>query len=606
MQRLLTAAFIGGLAFLPGTAEAQLCAASNSWGCGGTYGYGGDIQSITIKNSSGVLASYSGLGCTGTANNKLVNAGSPIDITAGESITFELTGTSWTSGTTVWNTGVGVWVDANRDNSLSAAECIADANSGPFNNIVASPAKSATIKMPCWTSAGKSYLRFRGYWQGYTSGPTPSQGCGSYSTYGNVIDVEVNLKLGSPPIANFVVPTGPNYEKTKVTFNANNPNPGYVYKWTYQTPLTIYAATGPKGQASWNGPGTYDVKMLVDYCGLADSIIKQVKIVTPTKVPTAEFIASSNTVEQYYNVQLLDLSSDGAYQWAWTLTSPTGNVYTSSQQNPVFMLDEIGKWDVCLVATNGIGSSTKLCKSKYIDCTGPSEYYLGPNKEGNNQKGTLYDNGGPSAPYGANRKVTIDYFKILPCGATEIRLKFKSLKLADASDKLRIYDGADESGKLLTPAGGIDGSNQNTYRNQIFKAKSGAMYITFESNGSGQDSGIIAVWESDLAPPVLPNASWSTAYNPASNGVNVMFNNTSTNVQGAPTWEWIVGGSSVATSKDYSQAFYTDGTYDVCLVAGTCNGVDTSCSTITIVTPTAPGALDYVASQVRPPVLTPV
>ena len=45
--------------------EAQTpCTGSNAYGCGGRYGYGGDVTDVTIKNSAGtILASYSGLGC---------------------------------------------------------------------------------------------------------------------------------------------------------------------------------------------------------------------------------------------------------------------------------------------------------------------------------------------------------------------------------------------------------------------------------------------------------------------------------------------------------------------------------------------------------------
>jgi hypothetical protein len=55
-------------------------------------------------------------------------------------------------------------------------------------------------------------------------------------------------------------------------------------------------------------------------------------------------------------------------------------------------------------------------------------------------------------------------------------------------------------------------------------------------------------------------------------------------------------------AKVFTTAFYTDGTYEVCLIAGICNGVDTFCRNITVTTPTAPGYLDYAASNLRPKV----
>jgi len=169
------------------------------------------------------------------------------------------------------------------------------------------------------------------------------------------------------------------------------------------------------------------------------------------------------------------------------------------------------------------------------------------------------------------------------------------------NDRLRIYDaGQADAAKELTPAAGINGTNQATYRNTTFTAKSGAMYITFESNASGQDSGFIATWDSDLAPPLKPSPSWSTLYNPAAIGTQVDFKNTSSNVQGAPVWEWSVDGNPEGFSETFTRVFTADGTYTVCLAATTCSGSDTFCKTIDIVTPSKPGTLDFTASNVRP------
>ncbi len=601
ITRALGLVGLGFLAMMPGSSKGQICAAANSWGCGHTYG--GNIVEIKMSNSGGTLASYSGLACSTTAStpNTLVNASSPVDITAGGDLTLEITGSVDAYG---WGylTRVGIWLDYDRNNSFSAAECIANPSSGPWAAIGTTAVKS-TIKLPCWSATGASTMRFRGFY--YYSTVNTSMGCGTQSTYGNIIDVAVNLKVGAPPVANFIVPTGPNYENTTVKFNAANPNAAYTYNWTFAGPnVTPVASTGTVGQAKWappSPPTTFDVKMLVSYCGVKDSISKSVTIVRPSKVPDADFIAKANQVEIYYDAELLDLSTNGAFKWNWEAKSPTGLVYTRTVQNPKFFLDEVGKWDFCLTAENSIGASTKTCKNMYVECTPPSEFYMGITTLGENKKGTLYDHAGPTANYGGNRKTSIDYFKILPCGAKEIRLKFKQIRLADASDKIRIYDaGIADPAKEITPATGITGANQATYRNSTFTSKSGAMYITFESNASGQDSGFIATWDSDLAPPVKPDASWSTIYNPAAIGTTVDFKNTSANVQGSPIWEWSVDGNPESGSETFSRVFPADGTYTVCLSATTCNGSDTFCKTIDIVTPTKPGLLDYTASNVRP------
>jgi hypothetical protein len=62
------------------------------------------------------------------------------------------------------------------------------------------------------------------------------------------------------------------------------------------------------------------------------------------------------------------------------------------------------------------------------------------------------------------------------------------------------------------------------------------------------------------------------------------------------------GLGDVYKRQVFTTAFYTDGTYEVCLIAGICNGVDTFCRNITVTTPTAPGHVDFVASNLRPKV----
>lgn len=608
MKKSITSNFMkvlgGGLAaflsMLPATSSAQYCGAT-SWGNGTTYA--GNVTDLTVANGGGTLASYSSLG--NNTSVSVLNTGNAFDITAGEEISITVQGTTDAYGYS-WSTNVGVWIDVDYDGNFSSTECVVDPQSGALTGVTTSPV-TAKFNVPCFKKPGASRMRIRGSSSVYSTYMCASGGCGGGcsggSTYGNQFDLDLNLKLGTAPVADFNVPTGPNYEKALVTFNALNPNTYFKYIWNFNPPGTAgsgtpASATGPKGKSKWNGPNTYDVKLLVDYCGLKDSITKPVKIVAPTSAPVADFIASSNLVEIYYDVTFSDLSTNGPWKWAWEITSPQGNVYTSGAQNPSITLDEEGKWSVCLTSENGVGPSKKVCKSKYVECTPPGEFYLGPNKLGTNKNGRLYDNGGPTQNYGNSRKVTIDYFKILPCGAKEIRLSFASLKFADASDKLRIYDGEDEGGKLIAT---ISSTNQASYRTGSVKAFSGAMYITFESNGSGNDSGFIANWESDLLPPIAPKSGWATDYNPAANGMDVLFKSTVAKAQGAVSYEWILDGNPyMGFDPDFSYNFTTDGQYQVCLAASTCNGADTFCGNITIITPTKPGALDFTANNLRP------
>ncbi|MSP57346.1 MAG: DUF5011 domain-containing protein [Flavobacteriaceae bacterium] len=596
---------LGGL-FSSISLKAQTpCSGTNSWGCGGAIlnngsDYPGDIRSVEVKDKKGnTLASYSGLGCTSYNSSDtykgILNSGKGFNLTASEEISVTVEGGIWASQS--WGTKVGIWIDADRDGSFSSSECIVDPQSTTATGLT-----TFALKMPCWKATGTSHMRFRGGCPPYNT-LSKTNGCGQVLNYGNVFDLEVNLKLGSSPTANFVVPTKTNYTRTNVKFNAINPSPGYKYTWGFDQadnpPYPGYSNNSQRGVARWPKGGKFDVKMLVDYCGISDSIVKQVTITAPTVVPKADFVASSNEVEIYYDLIMYDLSDNGAYKWSWELLSPTGmDDQTATSQNPNFTLNETGWYKVCLTSENDIGPSRRVCKDRYVECIAPTQYYMGPSKEGTSKNGTLFDNGGPNANYGNGRKTSIDYFSIIPCGAEKITLSFTELKLFDAGDKLRIYDAGQANITKLVAT--ITGDNYKKYDTAKIVLLSGSAYITFETNGSGNDRGFIMNWVSKLYPPAKPKASWKTDFNPAANGLSVEFRNTTTGAQGVPSYVWIIDGGAEGVSTDYTRAFYTDGTYDVCLVAVTCTGVDTFCSKITINTPTGPGSLDYIADNVRP------
>ena len=570
-------------------ANAQICSANNSTGC-----TAGDFFSgVSFKNAAGTSFSVTGLNCGNTGStNKLMTNGAVMDFTPGEQISMTI------DNNPTWREYCGIWIDMNADNNFDASECISTAAS-PFGSIAANTSKTATLKIPCVSvKSGKVIMRIRCMYLSFTAG----QGCGTVANEGNILDFEVNLKSVSPPVADFTVPTVPNFTKSPVKFNSTTQNTGLNQVWTFTNGNTI-VGTGIQGKASWNAPGYYDVKLLQTFCGIKDSMTKSVKIENPTAAPVADFIATSNQVEVFYSTSMLDLSTNGPTAWTWDAISPTGAKSIYYTQTPNIQFTELGWWDVCLTSSNSIGPSSKVCKSKYVECIPPGEFFMGPSKIATNQGGIIYDNGGKDANYGNNRKTSIDYFKIFPCGAKEIRFNFRQLKLAvgDGGDRLRIYDGQDESGKELTPLGGITGVNQTYFRTQVFKAYSGAMYMTFESNSSTADSGFIGVWDSELLPVTNPKSGFTTDYTTVGVGTAVTYNSAVTKAQGNVTYDWMVDGtSSMGNMSSFTNTFNTDGTYQVCLIASVCNGTDTFCKNITAVTPSTAVFVDFVASNQRP------
>jgi plastocyanin len=573
--------------------EAQICSATNSYVCP----TGGYFTGVSFKNSAGTTFGVTGMNCSslggnGSSNN-LMTSGAVMDLIPGEKISMTI------DNNATYSDYCGVWIDMNGDNTFTASECISTA-AAPFGSIPTNSSITKTLTLPCVAvKGGKVIMRVRCSYYTFT----PSQGCGNLATYGNILDFEVNIKPVSPPVADFTVPTGPNFVKTPINFNSTTTSSAYNQTWTFTSGNTI-VGSGTKGKASWNATGYYDVKLKQEYCGLADSVTKAVKIENPTAAPVADFIAASNQIEIWYSTQMSDLSTNGPTTWNWEVISPDGltkNLYYT--QNPTVQFTQEGWWDVCLSSSNGIGPSSKVCKSRYVECIPPGEFYMGPSKIATNQGGIIYDNGGKDANYGNNRKTAIDYFKIFPCGAKEIRFNFRQLKLAvgDGGDRLRIFDGQDESGKELTPAGGITGVNQTFFRSQVFKAYSGAMYMTFESNSSTADSGFIGVWDSELLPVTNPKSGFTTDYTTVGVGTAVTYNSAVTKAQGNVTYDWMIdGNNNMGNMSSFTNTFNTDGTYQVCLIASVCNGTDTFCKNITAITPSTPVFVDFVSSNQRP------
>ena len=136
LKQVSTALLVAWGALASQSLEAQLCSGQSNYGSGNCLVGGsdkpGDIESVTIKDKSGkVLGSWGSLStnCQRGSGTYLgiLNASNPIDVTAGEELTLEISGGSWATGG--WTTRVGVWIDANRDNSYASAENLIDPNS---------------------------------------------------------------------------------------------------------------------------------------------------------------------------------------------------------------------------------------------------------------------------------------------------------------------------------------------------------------------------------------------------------------------------------------------------------------------------------------------
>jgi len=609
-------ALIAALGFGSSASAQTWCAAGNQWGCwvGTPNYYYAPIGQVQFVQDGKVIYNKADDGCSAvtagsSTTNFVVNSGKPFDLTAGGTYTSNIAqNSSW--GYAAY---IGVWIDLNRDGNFANAEYM----SSGWGTYASGALTSKNFTIPCTNvSPGRTRLRVRSEIYFYAMGP--GNGCGNMN-YGEVEDYDINLGLPTSLAADFFLPD-PNttWVKTRLSF-INKNQKGYIsHEWDGSDNGSGYDFTGTNWAKAFATAGTYSVKLRSTNCLGRDSISKNITIKAPSVVPVADFIASKNVCEQYDLVQLFDLSQYGPYDWHWEVYDSTQvpAIYydetsrvnppadPDGKKNPIFFMDIPGTYTVTLTAYNDNGWSPVFVKKAHIKVNPPSDYPLGNGALSTQvSSGRIYDHAGPNANYGTNRSNFVDRLLIQPCNATEINLKFSQIRLSDVNDFIKIYDGTDESGKALHPGSGINSASQASARNTTFTAKSGAMYITFQSNASGQDSGFIGTFTSKLGPQTPPTAAWSVKYKPAYNSTQVDFANTTTGKYGLMAYQWDIdeGGSLTQYfSENASHTFYTDGKYQVCLGASSCAGIDQYCDSIEVITPNKKTILDFVASNRRP------
>lgn len=81
--------------------------------------------------------------------------------------------------------------------------------------------------------------------------------------------------------------------------------------------------------------------------------------------PVPNFRADKQQILRGAKVNFNDLSANAPTQWQWTFEG--GSPATSTERNPVVTYAASGKYQVTLVATNGLGASDPLARTNYID-----------------------------------------------------------------------------------------------------------------------------------------------------------------------------------------------------------------------------------------------
>lgn len=406
---------------------------------------------------------------------------------------------------------------------------------------------------------------------------------------------EYSPSLGIPT-ATFIGPSGAvTGDRSYFLFNGNA-NQIAIYKWYVNG---VYVNQGINLVYSFPTAGNYDILMVAENCSGADSAQVSYTIADPVLAPTANFSSDRNQIYINESIKLTDLSLNGPTAWHWSVTPNNGTnvIFTdSTEQDPSILFTEAGKYEICLIADNAIGSSAQRCRTAYI------EVYpivnMCAEKTSTFERGKIYDDGGSSANYAANQNCA---FFINPC-ASSLTLRFNQWTNTDADDRLIIYDGdtTDAANIIATITGGMTNPGGTTG----FTAKTGHMWLVWKTDGTTQAAGFEAEWES------VPVST-----NPTVAGFNIPdtlyedspydFVNTSTGNGLTFFWDFDFPNYEADNNNNYNKAnptktFVLPGTYNVLLESTNCLGVDSFFKQIVVLAPTtAPKPVDFTASLTR-------
>ena len=161
----------------------------------------------------------------------------------------------------------------------------------------------------------------------------------------------------------------------KVTFkDISSGNPSR-WNWTFEggEPETsvLFAP-----EVVYNNPGTYSVKLTVQRGDQTSEIVKEdfITVSYPSEI-SVDFTADRTSVTNGETVTFSDRSTGYPDKWTWTFTSDGGKTYTSSEQNPEIIFEEVGIYSVKLVAENPVCKGEKEIKD-YMDKKGADYDYV--------------------------------------------------------------------------------------------------------------------------------------------------------------------------------------------------------------------------------------
>jgi len=333
--------------------------------------------------------------------------------------------------------------------------------------------------------------------------------------------------------------------------------------------------------------GTFNVCLTVSNLAGSDTHCENV-IIDSYIAPTAYFVYSGDPV-----VTFTDLSIGGPTSWYWNFDDGT----FSTLQNPVHTFTENGVYNVCLTATNGVGSSTS-CQNVTIDSyatpitdfsfTGdPTVTFTDLSTEdpfewfwdfGDATTSTLQN---PIHTFTTNGSFDVC---LTATNAIGSNIECKVVVIDGYLTPVAIFDYTGDPTVTFTdlstnsPTSWFWNFGDGTFsaaENPIHTYAENGVYnvcLTVTSPG-GVDEGCEEVTiNNGLAAPV---ANFSSSIGGA---LTVTFTDLSTNT---PTdWAWDFGDGTISGLQNPTHAYATLGAYNVCLTAANAVSSDTYCDVI--------------------------
>lgn len=340
-------------------------------------------------------------------------------------------------------------------------------------------------------------------------------------------------------------------------------------------------------QYNYNSVGMRRVRLVAMNCAGTDTLYKYINIKVPIAAPVAGFISDDDTVAVADYVKFTDLSLNGPSSWFWEITPATGVVFvngtTQTSQNPEVVFTMAGNYNVCLTATNAVGSSQKLCKSNYIIVKDRAAMCVG-NSSSTVAAGYFYDSGDQASNYGDNENCS---FLIQSC-ADNVVLTFSMFDV-QSGDYLRVYDGIDNTGVPLFPGNGFSG---NTNPGPL-TGFSGSLYIEFQSDNSGTGAGWEAQWSSGAA--AAPKASFMIPAKAYTNCVTWL-RNSSTGNNIFSEWDFDNNGTVDSTNREGYTIYNTPGNKTALLSVSNCAGSDAYTASFNVQNPTVKPVAGFFAN----------